>query len=129
MWFCRGSLLGERGCHRSHPGCATGVIRANGGGGQPNGTGTIKAGCGGGGRIALWCGRTWADDIRPSKIRISNDSAATEAYADYYSFAGAVSAVTGTGVGEAPQYATPGTDGTVRYAYIPERGGCLLLVR
>ena len=106
-------------------GGATGRLLADGGTARP--TSSLKAGSGGGGRIAVWCGASWSEETKASRISSQatpiSDKPRYMAYLGYYSAAG------GAVLGEYGSDAQIGQDGTVRFCYVDGGAGFILVVR
>lgn len=110
---------------KSFFGGATGCLIADGGDTKPGSS--VKSGSGGGGRIAVWCGKPWEPGMSPSKFTVSTTPIAD--YPNSMCYLGSYSASAGPKVGDYGTEANIGEDGTVRFCHVPSAGGFVLFVR
>lgn len=106
-------------------GGATGSLLADGGTARP--TSSLRAGSGGGGRIAVWCGAPWSEETKAS--RISSQATPISDKPRYMAYLGSYSAAGGAVLGDYGSDAQIGQDGTVRFCYVDGGAGFILVVR
>ena len=99
----------------------TGSLAANGEIGSRTSNGTKISGCGGGGRIAVWTGKSWIEGKSRMKHCTVSETPVTG-----MTFSG-----TATAAGGIHPYSDKynGKDGTVRYVWYDGAPGLLLFVR
>lgn len=103
----------------------TGVLSARGGDTEPYST--IRSGSGGGGRIAVWCGQPWSDDLPRPVLTGSETPLDDGESAAAFDWRGTCTVAAGEAVG---QYAVPettaqyvrsaGEDGTTWFGFVRE---------
>ena len=105
----------------------TALITAKGGNINPT---SITVGGGGGGRIAFYAGRPWSAALPRGRTVKSEEPFAAETYPGEFLFLCPPPDVSG-GIASGGTVANgvPGEEGTVRYCYVNEAPGLLLLVR
>ena len=103
----------------------TGRLLANGGNTKP--ASNIISGSGGGGRIAVWCGAPWSEEVKSS--RISSQETPISDNPEYMSYLGEYSVVGGARLGEYGSDDYLGGDGTVRFCYVNPGSGFTIFVR
>ena len=74
-------------------------------------------GGGGGGRIAVWCGEPYADDVRRVRVTTSNEKL-DEKFAQWFSYNGTATAAGGIVQGEHNFKNSAGGDGSVFFHHI-----------
>ena len=107
----------------------TGLVSAKGGNVSPSTDFNDTLGCGGGGRIALYAGQPWSAALPRSRTVKSEEPFAAETYPGEFAVLGQIDVSGGVGTGKAADKAVSGEEGTVRYCYVNEPAGLLLLVR
>lgn len=105
----------------------TGALLANGGDTRPADNASLRSGSGGGGRIAVWCGAPWSEEVKSS--RISSQATPISGNPKYMSYLGSYSAAGGAVLGAYGSDAQNGQDGTVRFCYVDGGAGFILIVR
>ena len=108
-------------------GGATGALFAKGGDTMPASNTNLRSGSGGGGRIAVWCGAPWSEEVKSS--RISSQATPISGNPKYMSYLGSYSAAGGAVLGDYGSDAQIGQDGTVRFCYVDGGAGFILVVR
>ncbi len=105
----------------------TGALLANGGDTRPADNASLRSGSGAGGRIAVWCGAPWSEEVKSS--RISSQATPISGNPKYMSYLGSYSAAGGAVLGAYGSDAQNGQDGTVRFCYVDGGAGFILIVR
>ena len=106
-------------------GDATGCLVADGGDTKPGSS--VNSGSGGGGRIAVWCGEPWSEEVKSSRITTSTTPITDNM--EFMSYQGTYSVAGGDVLGDYGSDAQFGQDGTVRFCYISGSAGFMLIVR
>ena len=105
----------------------TGRLLANGGDTKPASQEANRSGSGGGGRIAVWCGAPWSEEVKPS--RISSQATPISGNPKYMSYLGGYSVAGGAVLGDYGSDEYMGGDGTVRFCHVSSGFGFVILVR
>ena len=105
----------------------TGRLLANGGDTKPASESANRSGSGGGGRIAVWCGAPWSEEVKSSRI-ISQETPISD-NPEYMSYLGEYSVVGGARLGDYGSDDLLGGAGTVRFCYLPSGSGFTIFVR
>ena len=111
---------------------ATGRLSAVGGASNPDSdTSNPKAAyCGGGGRISVFAGFPYAADVKKGRLHTVETPFAATDYPEEFEFLGTYSVAGGQPVGElAETNGYPGGDGTIRFTYVKDKQGLMLLFR
>ncbi len=108
-------------------GSETGRLLANGGDTKPHQT--VYSGSGGGGRIAVWCGKPWSPNLKERRILASGTPFADGEAADVFSFKGTYSAAGGIVSGSYAKAECQGGDGTVFFCFVGQDSGLRMTVR
>ena len=109
---------------KSFSGAETGFLTAKGG--NTGGAWNYLCGAGGGGRIAVWAGRSWTPKTRIRNCVVSDEPFVVE---DVFSYLGKAEAKPGICSYHDSTVQTDGYEGTVRFVYYPGDPGLLLFVR
>ena len=106
---------------REFVGGENGVLSAKGGSAEfdkgTNDNTLYYCGGGGGGRIAVWCGEPYADDVRRVRVTTSNEKL-NEKFAQWFSYNGTATAAGGIVQGEHNFKNSAGGDGSVFFHHI-----------
>ena len=105
----------------------TGRLLANGGDTKPASQSANWSGSGGGGRIAVWCGAPWSEEVKSS--RISSQETPISDNPEYMSYLGEYSVAGGARLGDNGSDDLLGGDGTVRFCYVKPGSGFMMLFR
>ena len=105
----------------------TGRLLANGGDTKPASESSNRSGSGGGGRIAVWCGKPWSEEVKSS--RISSQETPISDNPKYMSYLGSYSVAGGEVLGDYGSDEQIGRAGTVRFCYVDGAAGFILVVR
>ena len=107
----------------------TGQLIANGGDTKPSVSGatSLRSGSGGGGRIAVWCGRPWGEGLSDKKV-VKSTSPITD-FPKSMNYEGSYSVAPGEAFGEYAEERNQGYEGTVYFCYgrLPE--GIVLYIK
>ena len=108
----------------------TGVLTARGGDTEPYTT--VKSGAGGGGRIAVWCGAPWREDLTRAWWIKSSEPLDAEAAAEFFTWEGSASVTPGAVSTKYVSDVTSlqGKDGTLFFGFVRDQPlGALMIFR
>ncbi len=86
-----------------------------------------RSGSGGGGRIAVWCGAPWSEEVKSSRISIQETPISGNPR--YMSYLGSYSVAGGNVLGDYGSDERIGGGGTVRFCYIHASNGFIIICR
>ena len=107
-------------------GSETGRLVAMGGATKPGSHSTQKSGSGGG-RIAVWCGDSWSQRVRAS--RITSSVTPIKGVSEFMSYNGGYSVSGGNVLGEYGTEECVGGDGTVKFCFVRAAYGMMISIK